>query len=230
MRITNKRSHIHATYSISNHPLEWCESMKYLGVTINSKLKWSDQVNGAALKATRLLHLLKRSMYGCSKVAKARAYKAIVRPHLEYCAPVWTPHTKKDLNHLENVQRRAVRWISSTTWDRGNHRWARSYDEDRNALNLMLVASRHNFLSCCQMYKIVNSLDCLASSGHLQHPSGTVSTRSHHLSLQVIQSRVNAFRFSFFVNSPFVWNNLPSSIIGSQSYHSFKSQLRLYLP
>ena len=58
MRITNKRSHIHATYSISNHPLEWCESMKYLGVTINtSKLKWSDQVNGATLKATRLQSL-----------------------------------------------------------------------------------------------------------------------------------------------------------------------------
>ena len=70
----------------------------------------------------------------------------IVCPHLQYCTPVWTAHTK-NLDHLENVQKRAGRWISSTTWDRTNHRWARSYDEDRSDHNLISVKSCHLFLS-----------------------------------------------------------------------------------
>jgi len=31
-------------------------------------------------------------MFGCSCAAKCAAYKAIVRPTLEYAAVVWNPH------------------------------------------------------------------------------------------------------------------------------------------
>ena len=50
-----------------------------------------------------ILNLLKRSMYGCTKQAKARAYTALVRPHLEFSAPVWTPHGISDQSNLDKV-------------------------------------------------------------------------------------------------------------------------------
>ena len=105
--ISNKRKP--HTYRMNNMTLEWVDSFKYLGVRIDSKLKWGAHIVEVTAKANRALNLLRRTMYGCTKNAKKRAYTAIVRPHLEYCAPVWNLYQQKDCETLEKVQRRAAR-------------------------------------------------------------------------------------------------------------------------
>ena len=36
-------------------------------------------------------------------------YKTYVRPHLEYCTPVWNPFLARDIDQLEKVQHDATR-------------------------------------------------------------------------------------------------------------------------
>ena len=42
---------------------------------------------------------------------KSIAYNSLVRPHLEYGAAIWDPYTKKNINKLEMIPRRAARYV-----------------------------------------------------------------------------------------------------------------------
>ena len=38
--------------------------------------------------------------------------KSIVTPHFEYCIQPWQPYNRDDIDVLENIQRRATKFIS----------------------------------------------------------------------------------------------------------------------
>ena len=108
MNISLKKKSLSFTYTINNVALDWVDTFKYLGVKVHKKLNWGNHISETSSKASRLLNLLRRSMHNCSKDAKKRAYIALVRPHLEYCSPVWSSHQQKLINTLEKVQQRAL--------------------------------------------------------------------------------------------------------------------------
>ena len=84
--------------------LDWVDSFKYLGITLDRRLKWSSQTEEVTKKAFQVLNFLCRNLQGCSKDAKKVAYLALVRPYQEYCAPVWSPRVQKDVKLLDRVQ------------------------------------------------------------------------------------------------------------------------------
>ena len=86
---------------------------KYLGVTITSDLSWSNHINNICIKANKTPGLLRRTLHLCSADVEKRAYESRVRPNVEYATTAWTPHTKKDISKLENVQRSVARFVSN---------------------------------------------------------------------------------------------------------------------
>ena len=118
-------------------------------------------------------------------------------------------------------------WICSK-WDPLMYSWSNSYVEELEQLSWHTVNQRHQFLSLCQIYKIVHSLDCIQFRDFFTY-SLTPSYNNQQLTLSCTTSRINAFRYSFFVRSPFVWNKLPSIVSYASSYQCFKCTLSHYI-
>ena len=93
MQLTRKRiKEIHASYTLEETDLENVESIKYLGVTITSDLRWNTHLSNVCTKANRTLGFLRGNLYSCPQEVKEAAYKGLVRPVLDYGSSVWDPH------------------------------------------------------------------------------------------------------------------------------------------
>ena len=57
--------------------------------------------------------ILKRSFKFLSRNSFLFLYRTYIRPHLEYCAPSWSPYLAKDTNTLELVQHCATKLVKS---------------------------------------------------------------------------------------------------------------------
>ena len=82
------RPHLH----LGGAELEIVEQFKYLGVTLDSKLKWTPHVMYQAEKATKTLMICRRMIgknWGLNPKNSAWAYTAIARPILMYGAVAW---------------------------------------------------------------------------------------------------------------------------------------------
>ena len=95
----------------SYESLSEISSDKYLGIILDNKLSFNNHVDQIVSKATKLLNLCRRNLHMCSPELKEIAYKALVRPHLEYASPAWSPHTQRNINKIESVQTRAARFV-----------------------------------------------------------------------------------------------------------------------
>ena len=84
---------------------------KYLGVTMNTNMKVSEQCRIAASKGNNVLGMSRRNITYIENSLIVPLYKAIVRPQLEYCIQAWNPHLRKDIDMLEKIQRRATKLI-----------------------------------------------------------------------------------------------------------------------
>ena len=111
LTITMKRTPSHHQYKIFGETLERVDQRDYLGVTISHDLRWDVHCNKTKQKASRTLGLLRRTLSPCKQNVKAKAYRTLVRPQLEYASVTWNPYTLVGVNCMEQVQRAAARFV-----------------------------------------------------------------------------------------------------------------------
>ena len=135
-------------YKMGDTVLDTTVKEKDLGVTISVDMKVSEQCGIAASKGNQIIGLIRRNITDKDKNLIIPLYKAIVRPHLEYCIQVWRPYRKKDIDMLECKQRRATKIIPELR--------DLSYEECLKECGLTTLETRRLRGDQIEVFKILN--------------------------------------------------------------------------
>ena len=214
IRITNKIKPIINSYSIYGVVLEVFNSVKYLGVTIDSNLNWKDHCNNVHHKACFMMSFLERNFYRCPPHIKAKLYNALVRPILEYGCSAWDPYRKYQIEQLEKINKRAARFVT------GNHK--REHGEtEKNMVTLGCpppILERRNKIKLTMLFKIKSNLVHVPDDD--LHPNPRKPEN-----FLVPSSSVDPHLFSFFPSTIRLWNSAPLDLKTCTSLSSFKANL-----
>ena len=198
--ITRSRSPITKFYTLGGQILEQVNQAKYLGVMLSDELNWSPHINSVTTSANSTLGFIRRNLKQCPKDLKGLAYLSLVRSKLEYAASVWDPHHTPDTNKLEQVQRRAARFVCN------NYSPYSSVTQMLSDLGWQQLKDRRKHIRLALFYKIVHHLIAVPHEDILRKAdSRTIS--SHNYKYRSLRSYKDPYKFSF---SPgLYWNGIP---------------------
>ena len=128
-----------------------------------------------------------------------------------------TPHAKRNINKLEMVQRRAVRFVKGG-YSRTSRVTPMLADLEWNTLQQRRMQSKIVIL-----YRIVHQLVSIPS--HIPYLIPTRASRGHNMRFAIPRLTVNTHLYSFFPSAIRIWNQLPDSTVSAQSLETFRDQL-----
>ncbi|RUS78658.1 hypothetical protein EGW08_013585 [Elysia chlorotica] len=207
-------------YHLRDHPLTATKEAKYLGVTISTDLSWKSHINIISAKANKTLGFLRRNIKIGSIYTKALAYKALVRPQLEYACEVWDPHTDDNIQTLEKTQRRAARWVVN------RYRQTSSVGDMLNQLNWPSLEQRRKNTRLSTLYKYHQGEVKIDMSNTPRLLNTGYNTRRSHKDQYVVEpSSRNYRKYSFFPRTIKEFNALPREAHQCASLEGFQSFL-----
>lgn len=189
-------------------------SEKDIGVTVDEDLNFRTHIQLGVNKANSILGLIRRTFTFLDEKMFKLLFKALVRPHLEYASSVWSPYMTKDIELIENVQRRATKLIPGFK--------DLPYPERLQRLNLPTLEHRRKRGDLINVFKILKNIyDERVTSSIFQMDTNS-RTRGH--SLKIFKKRCNTdirkHFFSFRVVD--TWNNLPQHVIDATDVKKFE--------
>ena len=187
-------SQLHASDIKEQMVISWTAIVQFVGIlTLQTRM-----YQGLAIES-----LFNIDTILAPRHTKEVAYKTLVRPQLEYAAPIWHPYHETQTEKVEKVQKTAARWTC--------RRWrnSSSVGDMLDELEWPSLQSRREW-----------------SSLYLNPAPNLRRTRaSHELQYTRQFAYSDALKNSFFPRTISVWNSLPSSVVSSKTIEEFKASI-----
>ena len=205
-------------YEIGEQQLDEVTLEKDLGVLVQDDLKVSQQCIKAVKTANRILGMIHRTFkYKCKEIV-IKLYKSLVRPHLEYCIQAWRPHLQKDINLLENVQKRVVNMMGLKNG---------SYEEKLREMGFTTLETRRVRGDLIETFKIFKGFDKLNVHDFFTVSTGTL--RGHVFKVFKCRFNTDVGKYSFCNRVVNEWNLLSQDIVACDTLEQFKTKLDHHL-
>ncbi len=112
LAVENRNPSHSTTYHINGIDIRTESLHRDLGVMIASDQSWSGHIDCIVTRAYKILGILRHTFGSVNGINEKKIlYLSLVRSQLVYCSAIWRPNLLKDIKKLEQVQRRATKFI-----------------------------------------------------------------------------------------------------------------------
>lgn len=204
------------SYIINSKPIKACPYIRDLGVIVDNRLKFSQHISNITRTALTRAKLILKCFISRDKDLLVKAFITYVRPILEYCSPVWSPHHQYLINKVEHVQRFFTKRIRGL--------WNIPYEDRLSILGLRSLEYRRIVGDLSMCYQILHGViktsfsNCFTININLR-------TRGHDKRIFWISFSKDIGKYWFINRTIKVWNKLPEHAVHAQSLSSFKYNL-----
>ena len=147
-----------------------------------------------------------------------------MKPGLEYVCTVWDPYREYQKSWLEQVQRRAARFVARTyTREEG------CVTNTLKLLNWPTLEKRRQVARLTLMYKCVTNQAAIDIPCYVHHQSSLKTRASHPLKFIPLQPSCDTYKYSFWPRTIIDWNSLPSDYLTMDSTAKFKATISDYI-
>ena len=213
----------HMSYFVSSgDALQPVQLLRDLGVTVSSDMSWSPHITKITRQARSISSWVFSVFKTRDRTAMLTLYKSLVRSILEYCCPLWNPHTVRDIQQLESVQRTFTSKIAGYQ--------DKNYWQRLKALKLMSLQRRRERYIILQMWKILHHA-CPNDIGVMFSQPSRLGIKAKVPVLQKgsTQRHQSLYDTSFAVHGPKLWNIIPSELTLQTDFQNFKNSLTEFL-
>ena len=195
---------------INGETLKEVDFAKYLGVLIDNKLKWTNQINAINLKLSKGNGLLAKIRHYVPNSVLRSLYFSFINPHIDYNLLNWSMAAPTNLVSIENKVKKAVRIIS----------FENSYSPSTplfKKLNILPLTYSIKTKLAKFMWKLYNNK--LPSTLSANFRSNSRTHISHY------ESRLTSLDKFVLFEGPKIWKDIPNPIKNKLYLKTFSKSL-----
>ena len=167
-------------------------------------------------KANRMVGMIKIGFTYLDKDMFMNLYPVLVRPLIEYCVQVWSPHKQKHIDLLEGFQRRATKVVPGLR--------NMTYDERLKELGLLRLEDRRIRGNMIETYKIISGKEDI-NSGLFFKMAPVRGDPETVRNLKIYKERFMSNKRKFVFSQRVVdkWNSLSNEEVNAAKTSGFKA-------
>ena len=192
-------------------------TIKVLGVTLDNRLKFDKHVSTLCMKASRQINALKRISKYLDENCRILIFKSFISSSFDYCPVSWMFCGKTNLNKLEKLQERVLRFVFRDTTS--------SYESLLERGNFLPFSAYRIRCLGIKTYKCFHGPNPDYLNNLFKQSSIKYNLRD---SCRLEQSKFNTFSYgqrSFQYYGSKLWNLLPFSVKNTNDLNMFKTNI-----
>jgi len=207
--------------TVNDVQLPYCDTVKNLGLMMNSTLTWTHAVTQTSNRVFAAMHTLKKLQHFLPRHVKLHLVRSLVFPYFHYCSAVINDMTGVLADKLQRSQNYCMRFV---------------YDVRRDEhITPFYIQSNTLKLTDMRTIKLLTILHTIMQTKFPEYFSDTfefnsgrsaANTRSGSSVFRIPHHRTTTFNKSFTVTACRLWNSLPASLTSIHSRPRFVCALK----